>query len=123
MGRKGSSNMGGGGGGGGNATEPVRMVSITQQNVADWMENHDAGQYLDAAPDTIQVDGVEFQWFAEQTTTDRRGNRVFGNDYQSVEQASNGEWPVIHVSVVERRTRNRTTYSFDKSSSTGTRLT
>lgn len=122
MGRKGASNISGGGGGR-SAAEPVRMISITQQSVTDWMENHDAGQYLDAAPDAIQVNGMEFQWFAEQTTTDQRGNRVFGNDYQSVEQASNGEWPVIHVSVVERRTRNRTTYSFDRSPSTGTRLT
>ena len=119
MGGRGSSS--GGMGRGGSAPMPA-IQRVNNQTVLDWTENQNPGLFLNSAPETINVGGVEFRWFADQTSMDSRGNRVFGNDYQSTQQASNGEWPVIHIAVKEQRRRGTNRYTFDKNSVTGTGL-
>lgn len=127
-GRGGSSGMSGGsggaGGGGGpaQADQPV-MRSVNQQDVSNWMDTHNAFDYASNAPDVIEINNVEFAQMTHYTTLDSRGNTLYGTDYQATEQASNGEWPTVHISV-QRYTRGRLThYRFDRSASTGTRLT
>ena len=117
-GRGGSSRMGGG-----SNSQTPSFQRVNNQTVMNWVDQQDPGQFLSSAPETITVGGVQFRWFADQTGVDSRGNRTYGNDYQSTQQASNGEWPVIHISVKEQRRRNGAiSYAFDKNTVSGTGL-
>ena len=121
MGGRGSSGSSGARGGGSGKVSPIQRVN--NQIISDWLDQQDPGRFLGSAPETITVGGVQFKWFADQTSVDSRGNRVYGNDYQSMQRASNGEWPVIHIAVNEKRRRGGTkSYSFDRSTTTGTGL-
>lgn len=118
-GRGGSSRMSSGG----SSSQTPALQRVNNQTVTDWVDQQDPGQFLSSAPETITVGGVQFRWFADQTGVDSRGNRTYGNDYQSTQQASNGEWPVIHISVKEQRRRGGArSYVFDKSAVNGTGL-
>lgn len=121
MGGRGSGGSSGARGGGSGRVSPIKRVN--NQVISDWLDQQDPGRFLSSAPETITVGGVQFKWFADQTSVDSRGNRVYGNDYQSMQRASNGEWPVIHIAVDEKRRRGGTkSYSFDRSTTTGTGL-
>lgn len=85
---------------------------VNREVVSNWVDKQDAGNFLDDAPASINVGGVEFRWFDGRSTN--YGDRYI-NTYQSTEQASNGEYPVIETVVNRRRVKNGYRWSFDRS--------
>lgn len=85
-------------------TPTIRTVNA--KAVSDWVANANPGNFLlDNAPATINVGGVEFTWFESHQMS--YGDQ-YVNSYQSTEQASNGEYPVIEVVVNRVRVRGGT---------------
>lgn len=87
---------------------------VNAKAVSDWVATADPGNFLlDNAPATINVGGVEFNWFESHQMS--YGDQ-YVNSYQSAEQASNGEYPVIEVVVNRVRVRGGTyRYKFNTS--------
>ena len=103
MGGRGSSNPRSGGGSGNNA-QMLRRVNA--QVVIDWADSHgdSAMTYALNPPDSITVGGVKFNNItgdAMRSVASARANEYTVN-YQSDIQASNGEFPVIQVTVTEK---------------------
>lgn len=93
---------------------------VNKEAVSEWVNTQSAGNFLGDAPQSITVGGVKFNWIGD-STRNGNGGKVYINTYQSSEQASNGEWPVIETVVKAVRRKGATRYVFDRSS-TGTGL-
>lgn len=109
--------------GGGSSNNSPTMKTVNSQSVQEWVESHNeqASKYALDAPDTISVSGVTFNNISRETTKSVTSNRTtdYTTNYQASQQASNGEFPVIQVTVTEttRRIggRNYKVYSINKS--------
>lgn len=106
-----------------NAGNLERLRRVNAQTVNSWADDHE-GQALTYAlnpPDSITVGGVKFDNItgpeAIRSYPSARTNEYTTN-YQASIQASNGEWPVVQVTVTEkiRSTKRGTvrTYSINK---------
>lgn len=109
--------------GGGSSNGGSVMKTVNAQSVASWVESHNeqASKYALDAPDTISVGGVTFNNISGETSKSITSNRTtdYTTNYQASQQASNGEFPVIQVTVTEtiRRIggRNYKVYNINKS--------
>lgn len=101
-------------------TPTVRSVSAS--SVSSWVDAHEgeASTYALNPPDTIVVGGVTFNDISGGASKQVTGARTtnYTTNYQSSQQASNGEYPVIQVTVTEttRRSKGGTvrSYAFNK---------
>ena len=98
---------------GGNIATPI-MRSINKNDVNNWLDNANPGLFLSSAPESITVNEVRFDWIGESQGVSGT-SKVFRNQYQSSQHASNGEWPVIETVVKEVRRGRTTRYTFDRS--------
>lgn len=98
----------------------IQARRVNKEAVSEWVNTQSAGNFLGDAPQSITVGGVKFNWIGDSTINGNSG-KVYINTYQSSEQASNGEWPVIETVVKAVRRKGATRYVFDRSS-TGTGL-
>lgn len=109
--------------GGGSSNNGPTMKTVNSQSVQEWVESHNeqASKYALDAPDTISVSGVTFNNISRETTKSVTSNRTtdYTTNYRASQQASNGEFPVVQVTVTEtvRRIggRNYRVYNFNKS--------
>ena len=106
-----------------NSGTAARIMTVNAQAVNSWADAHEgsASTFALNPPDSITVGGVQFDNItggeAIKSIKSARANEYTVN-YQSNTQASNGEWPVIQVTVTEklRSTKSGTvkSYTIDK---------
>lgn len=92
-----------------NNTEGMHIHTVNNAAVSDWASSHDGDAYSYALnpPDTITINGVNFDNISGGSTRSITGSRTadYTSNYQSSEQASNGEYPVVQVTVTETSRR------------------
>lgn len=119
-----TSKAGGGGGGalraGQNSTTEIAGRNLTRINAAqakqDFISSNDPSSFLSHnAPDDIDINGIDFRRFSTLEMTDSDGVRHHISTYQSMTQASNGEYPLFTVDVKTGLRRKKRYYEFDTS--------
>lgn len=111
-----------GGGSGAPAGGGPTFRSVGPSEVNSWVGEHEdqASTYALNPPDAIVIGGVTFTDISGGAAKSVTGARTtsYTTNYQSSQQASNGEYPVVQVVVNEtiRRSRGSTTrlYTFDR---------
>lgn len=91
------------------------MPRVGSKEVNNWVESHSPGDFLSAAPSSVTLGGVEFNWIGENKSLTSEGLPQYINTYQSTRQANNGEWPVFETVVTQKKRGRKTSYSWDTS--------
>lgn len=100
-----------GGGGAARPSEESAPVgrSISSRSVGQWIDAHndDAATYALNPPDTININGITFNNITGEAIKSITGARTtdYTSNYQSSIQATNGEYPVVQVTVTETMRR------------------
>lgn len=97
----------------------TKVDEITNKDVYAYLDNREAGYFINA-PTTVNVKGVEFNYF---TTTEvwNGTKKEYVVSYQSSEQNSKGEYPLLEIHVVEHRRKETKYYTF-RNGGTGSRI-
>jgi len=97
----------------------TKVDEISNKDVREFLENRTASDFI-SVPATVTVKGVEFQYFTKTESYNGRRKEHFLH-YQSSEQNSKGEWPLLEICITEHKRQKSTYYTF-RYGGTGSRI-